>query len=261
MTAAASPAGSAKADEARGPAGSPDQGLSRHMPQARQLPYGPSMLARAIPVALLLLLVSGCTGSKPAVVARKPGTGPSPSTKGVGSEAFWRTVEDARKLGGGDPATMAEILEIRFAGADDQKLRAFQRELVAVSLRLYTWRHWDAAEMICGFVSDDVFTDFRSWVITLGRETYTRIAANPDNLADVADLARGCEGAEFFGAAISGIYVDRHGFDDEDFPFLEELGSPSGKQVTGDEAVRRTLPRLAARIPDDGLGKPPGVFV
>ncbi len=175
----------------------------------------------------------------------------------VDEDTFWRTVEAARAREGGDPYAMAEALESRFADADDRTLRGFQRELVDASTRLYTWRHWDAAEMMCGGVSDDVFTDWRSWVISLGRETYTQIAEDPDNLADVADLSEACDaGGEFFGAAVDLIYFKRHG-DDETFPLLMPSGSPSGKQLTDPEAIRRALPRLAARLPDDGLGRPP----
>lgn len=96
---------------------------------------------------------------------------------------------------------MADVLHAEFAEADDETLRAYQRELVDASRRLYTWRHGNAAEMICGHVSDDVFTDWRSRVITLGRETFARVGEDPDD--------------------------------------------------------RRSMPRLATRIRDDGLGRPP----
>jgi hypothetical protein len=198
------------------------------------------MLVRLVPMALLLVLVSACAGhlgeaGKPAAGARQPdadATSPavivtSVRAKSVGSEAFWQTIEDARARGGGDPDAMAHILESRYAKADDETLRKFQRELVEVSSRLYSWRHWDAAEMICGYVSDDVFTDWRSWVITLGRETFTRIVENPDNPAEVAELSGGCEaGGEIFGAAVSSIYFERHGYEDENFPILEFPEAP-----------------------------------
>ena len=216
------------------------------------------MLVRAIPAVLGFLLVSGCTpgAGEPGLVARQP-TGPT----GEGGESFWQRVEDARTRGGGDPDAMAEILRAEFARSGDQALRAFQRDIVEASRRLYTWRHGDAAEMICGFVSDDVFTDWRSWVITLGRETYTRIAEDPDALADVADLSPGCAGGgELFGAAVSGIWFERHGDADGDFPWLEPSYPPRGKRLTDRAAVRRGLPRLSARIGADGLGQPPGFF-
>ena len=109
------------------------------------------------------------------------------------------------------------------------------------SSRLYTWPHRHAAEMICGYVSDDVFTDWRSWVIAMGRDTFERIAENPDRLADVEDLSGGREGAaaEWFGSAVSEIWFARYGYEREDFPILE----PSMHQPVSSSPIGRTSGR------------------
>jgi hypothetical protein len=178
----------------------------------------------------------------------------------VDESTFWEIVEEARRDADGDPELMGEVLASRFSDAEDETLHGFQTRLVEASNRLYTWRHGAAAEMVCGFVSDDVFTDWRSWVITLGRDTYERVVRDPDNLADVEDLSGGCEGlSEFFGAAVAGIWFDRHGYE-TDFPILEPIDPPTGETVTDHAAIRALLPRLSARIPQDGLGQGPRSF-
>ncbi|UQU66764.1 DUF4240 domain-containing protein [Couchioplanes caeruleus] len=218
---------------------------------------------RVIASGVLVLMLSACvqnvehTGQPVPGPARSAAASVPEIPSRVDEAAFWRIVETARVRGGGDPYDMAELLESWFADAQDRTLREFQRELIRASARLYTWRHGDAAEMMCGGVSDDVFTDWRSWVITLGRETYSRVAENPDNLADVEDLSEACDaGGEFFGAAAGLVHFRRHG-DDDTFPVLEPDESPSGRRLTDPGAVRRALPRLAKRLPDDGLGRPP----
>ncbi len=76
-------------------------------------------------------------------------------------------------------------------------------------------------------------------MITLGRDTFERVAQDPDNLADVDDLSGGCEGVgEFFGAAVSNIYFDRHGYEDDTFPILEPSAPPRGQKVTDHDAIR-----------------------
>jgi hypothetical protein len=169
--------------------------------------------------------------------------------KSAGEVTFWETIEDARTRGDGDPELMGEVLQSRLTDADDQTLRRFQTQFIAASTRLYTWQHWNAAEMICGYASDDVFTDWRSWIIAQGHETFTRVVDDPDNLGDVAGLPEGCEaGGEFFGASAGLVHLDRHGPDDETFPVLEPFESPAGSQLTDPEAIRRSLPRLSARL-------------
>jgi hypothetical protein len=232
--------------------------------------YRAPVPVRVISILTMLLLLSACAGNNEEVGSpQQPETGPARSHPAATPESvptadegkFWSVVEAARRRGAGSPHAMASVLEARFARADDETLRAFQQRLVDASSRLYTWQHWDAAEMICGYASDDVFTDWRSWVITLGRETFTRVAEDPDNLADVADLSGGCEeGGEIFGAAVSGIHFERHGYSDDSFPAVEQFEAPNGEQVTDRQAVREALPRLSARIRDDGLGGPPRTF-
>lgn len=176
---------------------------------------------------------------------------------------FWRVVADVRDEADGNPEVMAELLEFTLQSSDNETLRAFQSRLVAASNRLYTWRNWEAAEMIYGFMSEDAFTDWRSWVITLGQDWFERVAVNPDNLADVDDLSGGCEaGGELFGAAVANVYFERQTADDDehDFPALEPLRPPSGQKITDPEEIRAALPRLAARIPADGLGRAPRRF-
>jgi hypothetical protein len=187
-----------------------------------------------------------------ALTACGDGTGGPTQQPDLDEAGFWELVEDARLQADGDPEAMAEDLTARLADADEETLRGFQERLVEASSRLYTWPHRHAAEMICGFVSDDVFTDWRSWVIAMGRDTFERIAENPDRLADVEDLSGGREGAaaEWFGSAVSEIWFARYGYEREDFPILEPFDAPAGEQLTDRADIRASLPRLAARIPD-----------
>jgi hypothetical protein len=169
------------------------------------------------------------------------------SPQKIDEDAFWAIVEDARARGQGDPDRMAAALDYRLYDANDETIRAFQEQLVAASMQLYTWRHGEAAELICGRLGPDEFTDWRSWVISLGRDTFTSVAANPDNIADVQDLEGGCwMAAEQFGWTAFNVYWDRHQNADG-LAGLEPSGDPSGVRIHGNDAIRAALPKVAAR--------------
>ena len=212
--------------------------------------------AHALTLSVTLAL-SGCAATPASTGPVRPQASTSTTARTVkkyDEDAFWRVVEDARRRTDGDPDAMAEVLADEFADAGDDSLRSFQRQLVAASRRLYTWRHGTAADMVCGSLGDDGFTDWRSWVITLGRRTFEQIAADPDNLADVDDIEAGCAGeGELFGAAVSGIFQARHGNADDSFPVLEPGDTspagapPSGYPMHGTDPLRATLPRVAKR--------------
>jgi len=51
-----------------------------------------------------------------------------------------------------------------------------------LSQNLYSWELWGAAYVIGGGCSDDSFSDFRSWIISLGKEGYQLALEKPDDL-------------------------------------------------------------------------------
>ncbi|GAA0314667.1 hypothetical protein GCM10009528_35430 [Kineococcus aurantiacus] len=177
---------------------------------------------------------------------------------------FWQIIQDTRTRAQADPEAMGQLLTEHLSTLDDAAVIAFEQHYLQAAARLYTWRHLQAAEMACGFVSEDVFTDWRAFVIAHGRATFEAVASDADALADVADLPAGCEGTgEVFGSAALSVYYDRHGQDQaalDVFPF-EDLDEPAGPRLREHDAVRADLPRLAARIRHDGLGKGPGTYV
>ena len=59
-----------------------------------------------------------------------------------------------------------------------------------------------------------------------------------------------------FAASVAGVFHERHGFAD-DFPIIEPIAAPAGERITDPATIRALLPRLAARLPDDGLGQGP----
>ena len=175
-------------------------------------------------------------------------------------DGFWAVVERTRVAGDGDLEAMSEALYGELEDADDEQLVAFETHYVQTLGRLGSWRHAEAAEVVCGFISDDVFVDYRTWVLTRGRDVVDAVAADPDALADVPELDRSCEEAglgELYGSVAAQLYAERTG---EEFP--ESVPSPFGAGPTGErsadaDAVRAALPRLAERYPDDGLGRGP----
>jgi Protein of unknown function (DUF4240) len=126
---------------------------------------------------------------------------------------------------------------------------------------LNTWDLWGAAYVINGGCSDDDFTDFRSWVVSQGRDTYLRAYADPDSLVEVLP-GRGwlrhllrqpvSLGAEDYAYAAGEVYESRTEnkiYEADEYSNLSEVDSrePSGEPFDEDaDALRQRYPRLAA---------------
>src|SRR5207244_2756295 len=127
-------------------------------------PYAPAviMLRRLAPA--LVLLLGGCA-LPPDLGFEDPPPRPRPSvTKAavaIDADAFWGLIEDARARSQGDPDRMADALDYQFYDAADSTIVAFQAQLVDASKQLYTYRHGEAAELICGGLDGESFADWR----------------------------------------------------------------------------------------------------
>ena len=170
------------------------------------------------------------------------------------TEKFWTIVDQSRIAAGGEADQQADALRVLLADRPAEEVREFHLLLVDANQRIYTWEHGNAAELVFGYLGDDGWTDFRTWVIVHGRAPYERYLADPDHLAvlltpDFDDEEIGA--AEEFGVVASQLYQQKTGTElwETDTPILEPDAKPTGVDARDDEAVlRRRYPALAANF-------------
>jgi hypothetical protein len=182
----------------------------------------------------------------------------------VDTNAFWALVDDTRaeaREASPDSVveqhveTLAEALE----ELSDDDVRAFYRQLMAARARANSWDLWAAAHLALGGASDDTFLDFRNWLISLGRETFERVLADPDAVAGLEwdDDEEDFASAETWAHAPLEVLEER-GFDEDEMdPEPDEVddqfGDPTGEPFPedDDEWLARRFPRLWARYGSD----------
>ncbi len=140
-------------------------------------------------------------------------------------EEFWALVErSAAETDNGE--ARAEWLTAQLAGRSLDDIIAFEIHLTEQRKRVDTWEMWGVATYLCqGFCSGDGFFYFQPWLVGLGRETFERVAADPDALAEVAAVQR-----------LAGRPVRE--WDDDEWPEWESLNYVAlhaYAQVTGEE--------------------------
>ncbi len=166
---------------------------------------------------------------------------------------FWRLIAASRE--GFDPqqrdgnmdrqaARMAQLLSELPTAA----VREYERLFGDLFWRAYRWDLWAAAYVIGSGCSDDGFTDFRHWLISMGREVFERALADPESLVSVAE-GPGVEDVFFeeFGYVATGVLEERG----ED---AEELEHPRPDEPAGqrweEEDLPGRLPKLWAAFGD-----------
>ena len=66
----------------------------------------------------------------------------------------------------------------------------FGRHYEAVSAESSTYLLWAAVHLINGGCSAECFDYFRGWLVAQGRDTWTRVVADPDCLVDMVGTGR-----------------------------------------------------------------------
>jgi len=92
-------------------------------------------------------------------------------------------------------------------------LAACHVTFVSLTRSLCSQELWAAADSVMGWVSDDVFTDLRCWIVAQGRTTYDLVRTDPSQLAGVlADVDLEEVGAaEALAVMPDELYADRTG--------------------------------------------------
>ena len=98
-------------------------------------------------------------------------------------DEFWEIVERGRKSQ--SPHTVVEA-ELRKLPAEE--VASYQAHFDERFFLADKWQIWNAAYLHMGGCSDDSFMDFRYWLISRGKDLYTKILNDPDSLVEVADL-------------------------------------------------------------------------
>ncbi|MFD3522564.1 DUF4240 domain-containing protein [Streptomyces sp. NPDC058653] len=176
-------------------------------------------------------------------------------------DQFWQLVETARarESGGADEEAVAGRASDLLAARPVEEILAAQQALWDVMADSYTNPVWAAAYLINGGCSDDGFDYFRGWLLAQGRDTYTRVIADPDSLADLpAVRAAAAEAGDVECESVLGICWNAHiKATGEQLPtgvFTIRHGAldPAWNFDFDDRAeMRRRLPRLSALFLDE----------
>lgn len=156
---------------------------------------------------------------------------------------FWGIVERVHLASNGGMDAKCKLLEAELGGLSAEEVRSFDEHFSQCFHQAYAWNLWDAAYIICGGCSDDGFTDFRSTLISMGRDIFVQAVADPEYLAEL-DLTGESAGYEGFQYVAPGVYEEKTGR--EMPPGKKHPREPKGRQSKEWEIAKR-LPRLAAK--------------
>jgi hypothetical protein len=171
----------------------------------------------------------------------------------VNEERFWTIVEASRRAfrrdqRDGNMDRQLRDLKLLLLEQSVADVVEFDKIMTGLLWRAYTWELWGAAHIVGeGGCSDDNFTDFRSWLISMGRDVYEQALADADSLAEYAYApeVEDCFFEEF--AYVTAKVLEVNG---TKAPEMDERhpDQPSGRDWRDDEGeLALMFPKLWAR--------------
>jgi hypothetical protein len=108
----------------------------------------------------------------------------------VNTGGFWKLVDHAVSQTA-DLAERRRWMAGRLALLPAGEIADFAVRLDEQRRRVDTWRHWQAATLICsGLCGMDSFFSFQAWLIGQGSSVFEAVAASPDALASLPGVRR-----------------------------------------------------------------------
>lgn len=95
---------------------------------------------------------------------------------------FWGIIENAYRANKGDEQLQAGSIVRVLQFENPQTIIAFQKRCYQVVSYAHTSNVWAAAFIINNGCSDDTFTDFKYWLLSLGEKAFFACIENPDKM-------------------------------------------------------------------------------
>ena len=112
-------------------------------------------------------------------------------SSGMDTKQFWSIIRDSRERAislepGSIDAHIRTLSEI-LRELSPEEVMSFQSHFTDCLILAYRNDLWGAAYWLFGGCGDDKFWDFRSCLISMGKDTFDRVLADPDSLAEIED--------------------------------------------------------------------------
>ena len=159
-------------------------------------------------------------------------------------DQFWNIVEKVHRASGGDMDKKCELLETELRALPLDEVVSFHRHFDECEDRAYTWELWAAAYIIGGGCSDDAFSDFRSTLISMGRQTFEQTLADPEFLVGIDYDA---EAAQYEGYQYVPTKVETELGGGKRFPRYQAHPAEPAGVPWDEEKVAELFPRLGEK--------------
>ncbi len=150
----------------------------------------------------------------------------------MNEQIFWDLIDKARKSNAANFETQCvNLTEFLVEGHTAEEILAFEHILREKIEEASTWTIMAAAFVVCSFISDDTYEDFRAWMVGQGKDNFYKILRDPNEVCNIVKPSRDLElDGEYMLFVAANAYLEKTGSDDEE-AFYELIEHPAEKEI------------------------------
>ncbi len=162
---------------------------------------------------------------------------------------FWQLIEKSRAAHHSNFETQCVTLTELLVPYAVEDIIAFEHILRQKIEEASTWPIMAASFVVCSFISDDTYEDFRAWLVGQGKDNFTRAIRDPNEICKFLSREQASDlGGEYMLFAAVNAYLEKLGQDDEE-EFYKLIVHPEEKTIEqqwpeSKEAYRNMFPAL-----------------
>lgn len=166
----------------------------------------------------------------------------------MNSDMFWELIEKAKQEANGSIEKQTTILIDILSGFKLNDIIEFQALYVKKQDEAYRLLLWEACEFITCGGGEQNFLNFRAWLISQGKDVFSKALENPDSLHNILDSeSREDANYELFSYIAAEAYEAKTEGKEARFP-SPSAGAPLGKGLDTNQSIQEVFPKLYSKL-------------
>jgi hypothetical protein len=167
----------------------------------------------------------------------------------MNEQIFWELIDKARKAPNSNFETQCVTLTELLEAYSPEDIVAFEHILREKIEEASSWPVMAATFVVCSFISDDTYEDFRAWLVGQGKENFYKAIKDPNEINNFLTAKEALElGGEYMLFVGANAWLEKTGKDDEE-EFYGLIEHPDEKEVEQKwpetkEDYRKLFPKL-----------------
>ena len=149
----------------------------------------------------------------------------------MNEQIFWELIDKARAANNSNFETQCVTLTEILGEYSEADIIAFEHILREKIEEASSWPIMAATFVVCSFISDDTYEDFRAWMVGQGKDNFYKILRDPNEICNLVKPSAAMDlDGEYMLFVAANAWLEKTGKENEE-EFYELIEHPEEKEI------------------------------